>query len=278
MSASTYAKAALTALRRGPQKAAAPARTVTEEHRIVPAEWARFQRVTSGPVGNSVSPAYLHTLGFLPSLELMADSQFPLPVLGMVHVYNRFELLAPVWVGDELTVETSVSAPRRHPKGAVVDIRVTGRRGGAPVFEETSVYLAKGAELIDADEGEAIPRIEWQADSLPTAQWKLDPAIGRSYAAVSGDRNPIHLSGVAAKAFGFPRRIAHGMYTAARALNATDVASETYVWEIQFAKPLLLPSTVDFSLQRAGESVTTAVTRKSDGAPHAPDGVSFEIT
>lgn len=278
MSASTYAKAALTALRRGPQKATAPGRTVIEEHRIDPAAWARFQRATSGSVGNKVSPAYLHTLGFLPSLELMADKEFPLPVLGMVHVYNRFELLEPVWVNEELTVETSVSAPRRHPKGAVVDIHVTGRRGGAPVFEETSVYLAKGAELIDADEGEAVPRIEWQADSLPTAQWRLEPAVGRSYAAVSGDHNPIHLNGVAAKAFGFPRRIAHGMYTAARALNATDVTSDTYVWEIQFAKPLLLPSTVDFSLFRDRKSITTAVTRKSDGAPHVISKVTPSST
>lgn len=278
MSASTYAKAALTALRRGPHKATAPGRTLIEEHRIDPAAWARFQRVASGSVGNKVSPAYLHTLGFLPSLELMADKEFPLPVLGMVHVYNRFELLEPVWVNEELTVETSVSAPRRHPKGAVVDIHVTGRRGGAPVFEETSVYLAKGAELIDADEGEAIPRIEWQADSLPTAQWRLEPAVGRSYAAVSGDHNPIHLNGVAAKAFGFPRRIAHGMYTAARALNATDVTSDKYVWEIQFAKPLLLPSTVDFSLFRDGKSITTAVTRKSDGAPHVISKVTPSST
>lgn len=268
MSASIYVKAALTALRRGPRAASAPARSVTQTHRIDPSAWARFQRVTSGTVGNRVSPAYLHTLGFLPSLELMADKAFPLPVLGMVHVYNRFELLTPVWVDDELEVETSVSTPRLHTKGAVVDIHVIGRRGGALVFEETSVYLAKGAELIGAAESEAVPRIEWHAEGRPTAQWKLDPAVGGSYAAVSGDRNPIHLSAVAAKAFGFPRRIAHGMYTASRALNSTDVERESCVWEIQFAKPVLLPSTVEFSLAQAGDGVTTAVTRKTDGAPH----------
>jgi hypothetical protein len=37
--------------------------------------------------------------------------------------------------------------------------------------------------------------------------------IGRRYGAVSGDRNPIHLTAVTAKLFGFQQAIAHGMWT-----------------------------------------------------------------
>jgi acyl dehydratase len=39
---------------------------------------------------------------------------------------------------------------------------------------------------------------------------------GRAYAALSGDRNPIHLSALTSQLFGFKRPIAHAMYLVAR--------------------------------------------------------------
>ena len=71
---------------------------------------------------------------------------------------------------------------------------------------------------------------------------------------MSGDRNPIHTSALGAKAFGFPRAIAHGMYTAARALaEAGPRRGDAYDWTVSFAKPVLLPSTVDVALRPAGD-------------------------
>ncbi len=49
--------------------------------------------------------------------------------------------------------------------------------------------------------------------------WTIPSDIGRRYAAVSGDSNPIHLYNFTAKLFGFPRAIAHGMWTKAKCLS-----------------------------------------------------------
>jgi acyl dehydratase len=74
--------------------------------------------------------------------------------------------------------------------------------------------------------------------------------VGRAYAAASGDRNPIHTSSVAARLFGFPRRIAHGMWTKARCLAALDARlPATFTVDVSFKLPVLLPSTVAFSAQ-----------------------------
>jgi acyl dehydratase len=55
-----------------------------------------------------------------------------------------------------------------------------------------------------------------------------------------------------AKAFGFPRAIAHGMWTKARCLAALEPALlGAYTVEVEFRKPILLPSRVDF--ERSGE-------------------------
>ena len=86
-------------------------------------------------------------------------------------------------------------------------------------------------------------------------RWKLGSGTGRAYGAVSGDQNPIHTSNLGAKAFGFPRAIAHGMYTAARALAEVGPArrGEAYEWTVEFFRPVLLPSTVDVAIRNAAD-------------------------
>ena len=94
--------------------------------------------------------------------------------------------------------------------------------------------------------------------------------VGRRYAAVSGDRNPIHLSALSAKALGFPRAIAHGMYTAARAL--ADVGAgrgDAFDWSVEFAKPVLLPGTVTVRVAGApADGFTFAGWDARSGKPH----------
>ncbi len=78
--------------------------------------------------------------------------------------------------------------------------------------------------------------------------WRLPADLGRRYAAVSGDVNPIHLSAVAARALGFPRTIAHGMCTHARVLASLQARlPDAYEVSVDFLKPVLLPSTVRFA-------------------------------
>ena len=57
--------------------------------------------------------------------------------------------------------------------------------------------------------------------------------------------NPIHLSALSAKAFGFPRAIAHGMYTASRAFTESRIdLSRPLRWDVSFDAPVTLPGTV----------------------------------
>jgi acyl dehydratase len=79
----------------------------------------------------------------------------------------------------------------------------------------------------------------------PTARWRVAADTGRRYAAVSGDVNPIHLAAPAARAFGFPRAVAHGMWTAARCLASLEPRTpDAHEVRLAFRRPVLLPSTV----------------------------------
>jgi hypothetical protein len=86
------------------------------------------------------------------------------------------------------------------------------------------------------------------------ARWRVSEKDARDYAAVSGDRNPIHTSRLGARLFGFRRPIAHGMWSKARCLAALDGRLPAqYTVDVAFQAPILLPGTVSFGARRTGD-------------------------
>jgi len=93
--------------------------------------------------------------------------------------------------------------------------------------------------------------------------------IGRKYGAVSGDRNPIHLHALSAKAFGFPRAIAHGMWLKARTLASLGGRlPDAYTVEVAFKTPVLLPSALAIATERHGDGWILDVRAARSGKPH----------
>ena len=223
-----------------------------------------------GETGSDALPAgFVHVLGFPVAMALMTRTDFPLPLLGLVHLANRVEQRHELTLGGDLTVRAWAERLRAHRSGTQVDLVVeVGLGEGVGVsWRGVSTYLAKGRHLpglalVETADGAGPAggdvterRVPGQADCeftgsdgtafAATAQWRLGADVGRRYAAISGDRNPIHLSALTAKAFGFKRAIAHGMYTASRALAAVGPArGDAFGWDVSFDRPALLPGTV----------------------------------
>jgi hypothetical protein len=85
--------------------------------------------------------------------------------------------------------------------------------------------------------------------ALPVrAEWRPGGDLGRRYGAASGDRNPIHLHPLTARLFGFPRAIAHGMWTVARCL-AEHGTPEAVTVRAEFRAPVPLPGTVTYGAE-----------------------------
>jgi acyl dehydratase len=240
------------------------------------AHLAAYQRLLGEPSSDVLPAGFLHVLAFPLATAVMVRGDFPLPLLGMVHLRNVARVLRPVRLGETLEVRAWAQDARAHRRGVQVDLVAEVLVGGELAYQGVSTYLAKGFKAPDggASAPEApdsaapaadTPREEWTAP-LPTARWTLGAGTGRAYGAVSGDQNPIHTSSLGAKAFGFPRAIAHGMYTAARALAEVGPArrGDTYEWTVEFFKPVLLPSTVDVAIRYAKD------VRSADGAELAP--------
>ena len=126
-------------------------------------------------------------------------------------------------------------------------------------------------KLCAAPEGAPEADVEVTVGDLErtVATWRIPDDAGRRYAKVSGDVNPIHLSGLTAKAFGFKRAIAHGMWVKARVLAAlSGRLPDAIAVDVAFRKPLFLPSTVTLSTAQAEGGWDVAVRSASSGTEH----------
>jgi acyl dehydratase len=226
---------------------------------------AAYARVCGFPVKDAVPLTYPHMLAFPLHMEAMTSPRFPYPAIGSVHVENVITSHRPIVAGESLDVSVGVSATRPHPKGTVVDFLSEVRSGGEVVWESTSTYLRRGRSHDDADKG-----LTFDTTPAGTTEWRLPADLGRRYGAVSGDRNPIHLYPVTAKALGFPRQIAHGMWSLARCVAALENRlPDAVTVEVAFKKPILLPGTVAFGHEaRPDGGQVFALTSPRDGAPH----------
>lgn len=225
-----------------------------EEVRADDDQLARYQHLLGDVLTDALPAGFVHVLAFPVAMAVMAREDFPLPLLGMVHIANRVQAYRAIDFQERLSVRAWAQELRRHPKGTQVDlvVEVTGSARPGVAWRGVSTYLAKGRTLPGLAEATDTPRATWWGDEPPepSGMWHLGAGTGRAYAAVSGDRNPIHLGSLPAKAFGFPRAIAHGMYTATRAL--VEVAGdhpEAFTWQVAFAKPVLLPGTVALAVR-----------------------------
>ncbi|WP_416983317.1 MaoC family dehydratase [Streptomyces sp. T028] len=237
---------------RSPFKRPHPGVGFTGERLVLPglrvdlARLAAYERVCGFPTGeDALPPTYPHVLGFPLAMSIMSGRDFPLPLLGLVHTsidITRYRPLAAAGT-YELDVYVDRLAPHRRGTEAFVVTRL--READTVVWESTSTYLARHRTQREPAPGPTPS--EPGAAPLPLLdEWRLGADVGRRYGAASGDRNPIHLHPLTARLFGFPRAIAHGMWTVARCLAAhgTPPAVRT---RAEFRAPVLLPGTVAFA-------------------------------
>lgn len=225
-----------------------------------------YREVTGFGAGPALPVTYPHVLAFPLHLDLMSDPSFPYKPMGIVHLSNTITQHQPIPMHAELAIRVHSSPERPHPKGTVFDILSEVRVGGEPVWTDSTTLLSRSSGTPTAH-ADLLPDPELD----PTAWWDLRGNLGRRYAAASGDRNPIHLWKLSAQAFGFPRQIAHGMWAKAACLASIDRARglpDAFTVRVDFRKPLLLPSRVQFGHRRSGDTVDFALYDEPGSVTH----------
>ncbi|MEH1014907.1 MaoC/PaaZ C-terminal domain-containing protein [Micromonospora sp. CPCC 206060] len=227
---------------------------------------AEYDRVCGFRLTETLPATYPHIMGFPLALRLMTASDFPFPLIGLVHVGNRITVHRPIGADETLDFAVHATDLRPHDRGRQLDVILTGSVDGTVVWHGVSTYLSRerGATVgARRDPGDR------PAPPAPTARWRVEPRVGTDYARVSGDHNPIHTSRAGARLLGFPRPIAHGMWSKARCLAAlAPRLPDAYTVDVSFKLPVPLPATVAFSAGTTGTGWEFALHDARSGKPH----------
>lgn len=225
---------------------------------------AAYDRVCGFTLRDELPPTYPHIVAFPLAMELMTDTSFPFPALGIVHIGNRIEVVRAMTAAEPFSLRVWAGGFGEHERGTQFLVHAEASVGGAVAWRSASTYLHR--------EGNGGSKGERSSHSPPhdtSAVWTVPDDIGRRYAAVSGDRNPIHMHPLSAKLFGMKRHIAHGMWTKARALAALEgELPEAYTVDVRFKLPIFLPAKVAFSTWEEGSTRRFDVHAAKDGKPH----------
>ncbi|WP_341718394.1 MaoC/PaaZ C-terminal domain-containing protein [Micromonospora sp. FIMYZ51] len=232
---------------------------------VDPDRLADYDRVCGFRLTDRLPATFPHVMGFPLALRLITAAEFPIPLTGVVHVANRITVHRPISIADRLDFTAWAENLRPHDRGRQVDVVLVGAVDGVQVWRGVSTYL--GRQRSSGEGGRRDPG-ERPAPPAATARWRVEPRVGTDYARVSGDHNPIHTSRLGARLLGFPRPIAHGMWSKARCLAALENRlPEAYTVNVAFKLPVPLPSTVAFSATPEGADWDFAL-HDGRGRPH----------
>lgn len=218
---------------------------------------------------DQVAMTYPQVLATPLYLNLMTRPGFPLPLMGLVHVGNRIEARRELRIDENFDVSVSLGASREVRAGLELDLIISfNELDGDAIWQATMTLLRRGVKR--QGEPSSRPPAAAPVSDAGIAQYvaiRAPEDIGRRYARISQDFNPIHLHAASAKLFGFKRAIAHGLWTKARVLAELSprLAQAPRRFDVQFRQPLLLPGRatlrhtpnaggLDFSLVEANGS------------------------
>lgn len=229
-----------------------PAFEVRVDHvRIDPAHVARYAAVCgfgAQDVRNGYVPiTYPHVLAMPLHLRIMAMPSFPLRPMGLIHLTNTISLPGELRIDAPLDVLVKARNYHKTDAGLAFDMDTELTQAGEPVWRETCTFLSRWPESVQRVGGRPPRPPKAPRDSTVLAEIEATAQIAWSYARVSNDYNPIHLSHRAARFFGLRGAISHGMWSLARSLadQPADTPRSNSRLDTQFLTPVQLPARVN---------------------------------
>jgi len=226
----------------------------------------QYSRVCGFESKAHLPATFPHIMAFPLHMKLLTDSNFPLPLLGLVHLKNSITQYRPLNTNEVIDLSCSLSKERNTEIGTQFDIITKALVAGKVVWEESTTILHRAKKT--GTKGEK------KHPALPVYQnteaWKLSTKLGRQYAKVSSDFNLIHLYSWSARIFGFHKAIIHGMWTKTRCIAALtqELGEQPFKIDVDFKLPVFLPSTVKFNWQQEDKVINFQLLDKGQTKPH----------
>jgi acyl dehydratase len=243
-----------------------------DELPIDQANVAEYAGATGLRYGNNVPLTYPFALTFPAMMSLVTGFDFPFAAMGSVHTENRITQYRPIAVTDTVSVRVHAENLREHRKGLLVDLLTDVGVGNDPAWHQVTTFLHQQRTSL-SDEPKPPPEKQPKLPP-PSTVLRVTPGQIRRYAVVGGDHNPIHTNPIAAKLFGFPTVIAHGMFSAAAVLANIEARLPREVqYSVRFGKPLVLPGTAGLYIDEGDNGWDLSLRNVAKGYPYLTGSV-----
>lgn len=265
-----YLKAASTALRRPKGKLKIPDFSVKVSQVEVSAQQlAAYREVCGFAEGEALPITYPHIMAAALHMHLMVQRGFPLPLLGLVHLRNQITQRRALRADERFDFDVRLGESREVRQGLEFDLISEVQSGGEAVWHEVMTVLHR----IPGPKGPPSRSAPLPARLADYLSVEAPADLGRRYAKVGKDFNPIHLAPWTAKLFGFKRHIAHGMWSAAHcaALLEGQLSAPPRELDVQFRQPLFLPGRASlkyFHASEPGQGIEFALLARNSDKVH----------
>lgn len=177
----------------------------------------------------------------------------PYPIARVLNAGCRLELRRPIPTNEALNVRAQLAGVDDNGRRALLRQRLVTGTLSAPDALVADLFALVPLKSGEKSEKREPPRVPVDAREL--AFWRLPADAGLSFAALTGDFNPVHWLRPWAKAFGFRSTILHGFATLSRTietLNRSVFAGRVdrlATIDVKFTRPLPLPAKVGLYLE-----------------------------
>ena len=208
-----------------------------------------LRRLCHYPSDGYVPLTYPYIYALPLHLSNMLDSRFPLPIIGTVHIRSHIRQIRPIGSGEQVRTVCWIEGHRETEKGIEFDLFTHIYAGAELVWQGTATMLRRfRRQANEAALPSAAVRPSLDGVGATSEVWRLPKGLSRQFAFASGDLNPIHVSALAARLFGFSGAIMHGSWAEMRlAGTQPELCRQPHVeLRCDFKQPIQLPATVIF--------------------------------
>ena len=247
-------------------------RLVADDVAIDRSNVAAYAAITGLRYGDTVPLTYPFILTYPTVMELVTGFDFPFAAVGAVHMKNVITRYRPIAVTDTVGISARADNLREHRRGLLVDVVSQVSVGNEPAWDQVTTFLhQQHTSLSDVPRPDPPKAPKLQP---PNAILRITPQRIRRYASIGADHNPIHTSLLGAKLFGFPKPIAHGMFSAAAVLtNVEGHLPDSVSYTVKFGKPVFLPASPSLYVDRVEQGWNIALRDTDKGYPHLTGSV-----
>lgn len=205
---------------------------------------------------NKLHPAYLAMFALNFQAPLILHPKQPFAAMGLVHMSNAMHFSRLADCNETLHCRCRFGTVWEQKRGWVFAVitTFTDEHDHLVLTLESHYLFRTNKRLSASDLPEYTPaKIAFEAfqyNKITEEELKLDSGLGRTYARLSGDYNPIHLHPWTSRWFGFKQPIIHGMWSKARGLSilaehwSTEAVNLPMKIHVQFTNFVTLPNQI----------------------------------